>query len=302
SMKLEGRRITFLGDVHVQNETGWLRTRKLVAQTTEDIRFDGAGGGGRPQLEQLECWEGAVAEFDQRDLGGVTSRQHVEVQSLRANHVTGALDGMGPGHIDSVHYSKGPAALLALPAGGGGGAQAPGLVPAGPPQLRHLHIDFLREIEGNLRTSSVAVHGNVEAVYGPVAAWDQRLAMTPGGNPGVGEVWITADKLGVTESPMARVQAPQQKQFELTAEGHANIEGRDAQQGEFNAYGHRARYDQSKGTFILEGDGVTPATIEQRAPNGGPSSPFKAQRMEFNQETGSVKAVGGQGQFHQVPK
>ncbi|MBA3480541.1 MAG: hypothetical protein H0T51_01890, partial [Pirellulales bacterium] len=42
SMKLEGRRITFLGDVHVQNETGWLRTRKLVAQTTEDIRFDGA--------------------------------------------------------------------------------------------------------------------------------------------------------------------------------------------------------------------------------------------------------------------
>jgi hypothetical protein len=303
SMKLEGRRITFLGQVEVRNDSGWLHTEKLIAQTTEDIRFDGAGGGGRPQLEQLECWEGAVAEFYQRDLSGVISRQHVEVQSLRANHVTGALDGMGPGHIDSVHFSKGPAALLALPAaGGGGGAQAPGLVPAGPPELRHLHIDFLREIRGNLRTSSVAVHGNVEAVYGPVASWDQRLAMTPGGNPGVGEVWITADMLGVTESPMARLQAPQQKQFELTAEGHANIEGRDSQQGEFNAYGHRARYDQSKGTFILEGDGVTPATIEQRGPNGGPSSPFKAQRMEFNQQTGSVKAIGGQGQFNQVPK
>lgn len=296
SMKLEGRRITFLGDVQVTNAAGWLRTRRLVAQMTADVRFDGAAGGGPPQLEQLECWEGAVAEFEQRDVSGVSSRQHLEVQSLTANQLTGALDGAGPGVIDSVHLATSTGALLALP---GADAPAPPLVQA-QPELRHLHIDFVRGIDGNLRTMSVRVHGDVQAVYGPIANWEQRLTMSPGGTPAAGEVWITADTLGVTEDPAAKLAAAPTRQFELEAMHRVTLEGQDPARGAFAAYGHRATYNQAKGLFILEGDGVTPATIEQQQFTGAPSSPQSAQRMIFNQRTGAVRVEGFQhGQFKQ---
>jgi hypothetical protein len=297
SMKLEGRQITFTGDVYVQSTTGWLRTRRLVAKTTADVRFDGAGGQQQPQLEQLECHDGAAAEFDQRDISGVTSRQHIELQSLSVNQLTGAIAGDGPGQIDSVHLSKSPAALLALPANGG--APAPGLIQANP-ELRHLHLDFVRGVSGNLRTRTVNVHGNVQAVYGPIANWDERLAMSPGGVPRPNEVWITCGTLGVTESPVAQLANARTRQVELMAEERVVIEGQDPQKGSFTANGHRAKFDQSKGLFILEGDGITPATIEQQEFPGVPSSPQSAQRIEFNQITGHVRIEGWhKGQFNQ---
>jgi hypothetical protein len=296
SMTLLGNRITFLGDVYVRNEaSGWLRTRRLVAQMTHDIRFD--SGGQTPQLEQLECWEGAVAEFEQHDISGLVGRHHIELQSLQANQLSGNLLGAGPGYIDSVHLSKNPAALLALPQNGV--APPPQLVNA-TPELRHLHIDFIRGVDGNLNTSTVRVHGDVEAVYGPIQNWDQRLAMSPSGSPEPGVVWITSDTLGVTEDPGPKLAGAATRQFELEAIRRVTIEGQDPEQGAFTAHGHRATYNQSKGLFVLEGDGKTLATIEQRKFPGAPSSPQSAQRMIFNQRTGSVRIDGLQkGQFNQ---
>jgi lipopolysaccharide export system protein LptA len=191
---------------------------------------------------------------------------------------------------------------LALPQNAG--APAPELVNA-EPELRHLHIEFVREVDGNLRTSSVRVHGDVQAVYGPVGSWDERLAMSPGGNPGPGVVWITADTLGVTEDPAAKLAKAPTRQFELEATarapGRVTIEGQDPRQGAFTAYGHRSTYNQTKGLFILEGDGITPATIEQQQVPGGISSPQSAQRMIFNHNTGSVRVEGlHKGQFNQI--
>jgi hypothetical protein len=299
SMELDGRRITFLGDVNVKNSTGWLRTQRLVAQTASALNFDGAASGGpAPRIEQLECWEGVVGEFEQRDVSGVSSRQHVQLRSIMVNQATGMISGDGPGTIDSIHLSKSPAAMLALP--GGGGLPAPGLVQTNP-ELRHLHIDFVRAVTGNLPTSTVNVHGDVHAVYGPVANWQERLEMTPGGSPRPNEVWITSDTLGVTQSVAGRLDDPRNRQIELKAEGRVRIEAQHPQQGSFTAFGHRAGYDQAKALFILEWDGQTPATIQRQQVPGGPISPESAQRMMFNLETGAVKIDGHQsGHLQQV--
>ncbi|MCC6492651.1 MAG: hypothetical protein IT424_06495 [Pirellulales bacterium] len=298
SMKLEGRRITFLGDVLVQHPSGRLRTPRLVLQTTQALRLDGSAGNGQPQLEQIECWEGAVAQFEQRDLSGVSSRQFAEVQSLVINQISGAITGSGPGRIDSIHLAGGAGQLLAQPPGGG--PQAPRLVQ--PEQgLRHLHVDFVRAISGNLHTKTVGVEGDVRTVYGPVATWDSRLIMTPSGHPQADEVWITSDRLQVAENPRARLNNQQSRQVELLAEGKVTIEGQAPPQGAFTAYGHRAKYDQSKGNFILEGNGTTPATIEQQPYPGGPRSPSSAHRMLYNHLTGHLKIEGLEGaQFDRV--
>jgi hypothetical protein len=296
SMQLRGRELTFLGDVRVQHESGWLRTRRLVVLTVEPVKFD--GGGPNPQVEQLQCWDGVVAEFDQRDVTGVTSRQHLELQSLQINQSTGEIRGDGPGTIDSVHLSKGAGDFLAAPGGGPAAPAAPRLMNE-PEKLRHLHIDFVRGVGGNLHTKTVNVIGNVEAVYGPVANWEQRLAMSPGGDPGPDTIWITCDDLGVTESPMARINGATARQVELKARGNVVIEGQDKviegqdKQGKmFNATGGEASFDQSKGLFILEGTTTVPATIIQQDRLGAPMSPQSAQRMSYNQNTGIIEVQG----------
>jgi hypothetical protein len=169
------------------------------------------------------------------------------------------------------------------------------------PELRHLHIDFVRGVTGDLRSSTVNVHGDVHAVYGPVANWQDRLAMTPGGAPKPNEVWITCDTLGVTESVVGQMADPRNRQIELKAEGRVTIEGQHPQQGSFTAYGHRAEYDQAKGLFVLEWDGQTPATIQRQQFPGGPISPETAQRMIFNLQTGAVRVDGHQsGHIQQI--
>ncbi|QDT76283.1 hypothetical protein [Lacipirellula limnantheis] len=297
SMQLHGRELTFSGDVRVQHESGWLNTRKLVIVTVAPVSFD--GGGQNPQVELLQCEQGVVAEFEQRDVSGVQSRQHLELQSLQVNQITGEIRGDGPGKIDSVHLAKGAGAFMAPPGGAAAAPAAPRLMNE-EVKLRHLHVDFVRGVGGNLHTKTVNVIGNVEAVYGPVESWEQRLAMSPGGDPGPDTIWITCDQLGVTESPMARVDGANARQVELNAVGNVVIEGQDKQQKMFNATGGRATFDQSKGLFILEGSDTGPATITQQDYLGAPMSPQSAQRMQFNQNTGIVEIQGlHRGSFNQ---
>ena len=289
SMQLRGRELTFLGDVRVQHESGWLKTRRLVVVTVDPVNFD--GGGPNPQVEQLQCWEGVLAEFDQRDVTGVTSRQRVQLQSLLVNQTTGEIRGDGPGTIDSVHLSQGAGNLLAPPGGGATAPAAPRLMNQAV-ELRHLHIDFVRGVGGNLHSKSVNVIGNVEAVYGPVANWEERLAMSPGGDPGPDCIWITCDELGVTESPMARLNGANSRQVELKARGRVRIEGQDKQGKMFNATGGEASFDQGKGLFILEGTDAIPATVIQQDRLGAPMSPQSAKRIKYNQSTGIVEVEG----------
>ncbi len=298
SMQLHGRELTFLGDVRVQHESGWLRTRRLVVRTVEPINFD--GGSQNPQIEQIECWEGVLSEFDQRDVTGVTSHQQLEMQSLQVNQITGEIRGNGPGKIDSIHPAKGAGAFIAVPGGEPAAPAAPRLMNE-EVKLRHLHVDFVRGVGGNLHSKTVQVIGNVEAVYGPVDSWDQRLAMSPGSDPGPDTIWVTCDELGVTQSPMALVNGANTRQVELNAVGRVVIEGQDKAGKMFNATGGSATYDQSKGLFILEGSDTAPATIRQQNYLGAPMSPQSAKRLEYNQNTGVINVQGlHQGSFNQT--
>jgi hypothetical protein len=242
-----------------------------------------------------------LAKFDQRDVTGVSSHQRLETQSLQVNQITGEIRGDGPGKIDSVHPAKGTGAFMAIP----GGERAP---PAAPRlmneevKLRHLHVDFVRGVGGNLHSKTVKVIGNVEAVYGPVDSWEQRLEMSPGGDPGPDTIWISCDELGVTQSPMALVNGATARQVELNAIGNVVIEGQDKARKMFNATGGSARFDQSKGLFILEGSDTAPATITQQDYLGAPMSPQSAHRLEYNQNSGVINVQGlHRGSFNQAP-
>jgi hypothetical protein len=307
AMELNRDRITFTGNVHVQHSDGWLRTRRLAVVLTAPVQFDGAMSSKPPELAQLECWEGAVAEFEQRDsVGALMSRQHIEINSLVVNQITGAIRGEGPGLVDSVHLSKGDGSWIVLPDDVkevNGRLEMPTPiqqdVATGPPQLRHLHVDFVRGVDGNLRTPQVRVFGDVQTIYGPVASWDNRLQMTPGDSPGPDVIWLECDSLQITDSPLARIQAPAANggrrafgQVELTAETNVIIEGEHPEHGAFTLRGHRAAYDQAKTMFVLAGDGRMRANITRQETPGAPFQTQSAQEFIYWQNTGKLKVLG----------
>jgi hypothetical protein len=305
SMKLDRDRIEFAGNVYVENADGWLKTQRLATVLTAPVQFDGAASAQAPEIAQIECWNGATAEFDQRDAAGnVTSHQHVEIESLTVNQITGAITGVGPGHVDSVHLSKGDGAWALLPNGMMGDAAPPPrfddlAAPAEPPRLKHLSIDFVRGVEGNIHAPTVRVFGNVRTIYGPVDSWDQRLKMTPGGTPGPDTFWISCESLTVTESPLTRLQPPaadgSRRAFgliEIVAESRVVIEGIHPQQGAFTVRGGRATYDQAKTLFMLHEDANGPATITYQRTPGGPFEEQPAKKWSYNQTTGELRVEG----------
>lgn len=286
SMELDRDRITFLQNVVARGSGGWLQTERLVARLTAPVRFDGAVRQRQPELAQLECWEGMRANFTQQDAGGTTAEHRLQMESFTANLQTGQLQGKGQGWIESVHLASGSGMF-------GPQAHSPRDSTEPPQRLRFLRVDFQRGVSGNLHQRVVEVFGRVEAIYGPVDSWQQQLRRSLSQGPGEQTIWISCDRLGVRESPMARTQKTERVgALELEATGHVVIEGQDPTRGAFTANANRATYDQQKTMFVLEGDGRKPATLTHQQFVGSTPSESSARKITYWQSTGEVTIEG----------
>lgn len=294
-MELDQDRITFRGKVSALTGDGVLNTERLVAVLNSPVRFDGAAGQARLELEQIECWEGARAEFQQRDTVGLTSMQAMELESIVVNQRTGDIKGEGPGQLESVHLAKGGSPL-------GQFAPATAHLARTAQKLGFLHVDFRRGVVGNLHEQRIEVLGDAKAVYGPVDSWQQKLEMSLRGNPGPGTMWITSDRLGVAQNPASGVTSgPGVGAVELFATGNVTIEGPAGDRGSFTAKAQRASYDQLKTMFILEGDGTHPAELYFEQYEGAPPVINVARKVIYVQATGEVKLEGIiKGEWNQI--
>ena len=294
-MELDQDRITFRGRVSAQMTDGVLNTERLVAVLSGPVRFDGAAQQERSEIQQIECWEGVWAEFHQRDATGVTSKQWLELESIKVNLRSGAIEGVGPGELESVHLSNSSNPMGQFP-------PSASSVPLGGQRLGYLHVDFRRGVGGNLHRREVEVFGNVKAVYGPVDSWQQKLEISLRGTPGPGTIWITSDQLGVAESPMARATRDGGVgAVELSARGNVTIEGPAGERGTFTARAQSATYDQLKTKFVLEGDGTRPAELYHQEYVGAPMVTNSARKVTYTQSTGDVKLEGiVKGEWNQI--
>ncbi len=290
-MELWQDHITFDGNVQVQTVDGTLDTQQMVVGLTAPVQFDGASGPRRIEIAQLECHRGVNALFSQRDALGLASVQTIKLEeSFVANLQNGKLQGTGPGWIESVHLSSGSNPLQNM-ARDNGQARLAATRPAAQPaqRLRFLGVRFNRGIQGNLQSKQVQVYGDVDAVYGPVDAWEQKIPLTKRGMPGPETIWIRCNQLGVAESPLTRLDRSEKSSLgplELIAEGSVIIEGPAGERGNFTTQSRLAKYDQLKKTFILEGTNQLPATITVQEYRGGPRSPTSARKFTYHQETG----------------
>lgn len=302
-MNLTNDRVTFQGDVVARTSAGHLITNRLVAVLSQAIQFDGAAERDQIQLAQIECWEGAAAQFVQRDSIGTTSVHKLFLESILANQLNGDIQGTGPGWLESVHLSTSETAMAPAFADVTPNANFATVAATRPAQhLRYLRIEFTKGVAGSLleRNRHVAVLGNVHAVYGPVDAWEQKLRIAPGESLAPDTVYIESQKLQVAQSPTSRLNpSSRYGSAELMAEGEVAIEGSAGKEGAFFINAHRAKYDQQKSKFMVEGDGVRPAVLTREKFPGGPRDEQSFNSFEYFQGTGEWKATGvGQGRIN----
>jgi len=288
-MELDKDRITFRGQVIARTADGVLNTERLVAVLTDPVNFDGATQQRRTEVEQIECWEGVQAEIQQRDASGVTSKQWLELESIKVNQRTGNIEGVGPGEMESVHLSAGGNPMSRFPS-------ANGSMSRGSQRLGYLYVDFRRGVRGNLHNREIEVFGDAHAIYGPIDSWNQKLRIELSGTPGPGTVWIKSDRLGVAENPLSR---PTRNggfgAAELKARGNVTIEGPYKENGTFTATADRADYDQLKSQFVLEGIPPRFAEMHLQEYVGAVPTVSQYEKITYNLETEQIGVQGFRG-------
>ena len=300
NMELQEGRVTFRGKVRALTGEGVLDTERMVAVLSGPVQFDGTARQRRTEIEQIECWEGVHAQFQQRDQFGLTSMQVIELESIQVNLSTGkphsgAITGQGRGELESVHLTRGGNPLKPVSA-------SKNSFRSGSQRLGYLHVEFRNGLRGNLHHRKIEVMGDARAVYGPVDSWQQKLRILLSDKPGPGTIWITSDKIGVNESPHARRRnLAATEAIELYARGNVTIEGPYQDQGTFTIRAHRADYDHLKSLLILEGDGRRPAEMHLQEYPGAMSSPATYRKFRYNLETEEVNVEGfGGGEWIQL--
>ena len=140
--------------------------------------------------------------------------------------------------------------------------------------LTYLGVDFQRGLRGNIHQRRMEFHQRVEAVWGPVAGWDDRLdPHAPSGLP-EGVVAVSCDVLGVGQVPPAPGRA--RPSMELAAGGNVLVEGES-----FTARSARLTWAEAKDLLVFEGDGRSDAQLFRQLQAGAQPSSASAGKILY---------------------
>ena len=193
------------------------------------------------------------------------------IANLRLDRPSGRLHGDGPGRVTSTRYSKNPFGKSDRNDAKDGRARGGDLV--------FVHVQFERELTGNLFQRQTTIRDQVKAVYGPVSEWTETLAESQVvRGEGTGAV------LSCRELTIAEMGRGDDRGLELQATGNASVEG-SARLGFFTAQAQSITYAESKDVLILAGDGRSDAVLMRRRDLGQPPSKLEARTIYFRPAT-----------------
>jgi len=132
------------------------------------------------------------------------------------------------------------------------------------PRLVYLHVEFSRSVDGNLNARHVEFSDQVQAIFGPVARWEDELDWRNPDAAGEQGAGLKCERLAVGQIGGAGDGSPS---VELEATGSAVVEGQ-----RFLARGARISYSQVKDMLLLAGDGRSDAEF-YRKPRANPLKP-----------------------------
>lgn len=268
-MDFDGRRLAVTDDVFAESTDGWLRCRTMSAVLATPIDLTRGAADGPIEVGRVDCQGGVTIDYRTADAEGQRSHERVRIESLSYDRQSGAIAGAGPGSIRSVRLTQG-----GLP--GVGGADA---------GLGFLRVDFRDQLTGNAEDRQARFTGAVQAVYGPVLAWEQQLPLRSPSGAAPDSVELSCAELRVLESPGAslargaRLGAPLGP-VELQALGGVRIDAAFGDEGgSVIAEAAVASYTQAADRFVLEGDAGQLARLWGRPNANEQYTPAEAQRI-----------------------
>jgi hypothetical protein len=300
-MQFDGHTAHFERSVVAHTATWLIRTETLDAALQRTIDFahpPNPNSKAEPAaLEQLVCSGGprGVVELENRSTNetGLSSIDRMEAPDLALNRTTGGIDAHGPGWVSSVRRGAAAAASRTTPPGGPqakpkavANKKPPAQAPSDPNALSFLAVHFARSISGNMYRRELTFSNQVKCIYGPVLAWDAKLDVENPDQAGPDAINLTTDSLTVREAPGR--QAGQPGWLELETEGNTQADGMG-----ITARSHRLTYAQEKSLMVLEGDGVSNASVFRQTTPGGPVSTTAASRILFWPSTSRIEVDNG---------
>jgi hypothetical protein len=283
-MEFDGKVAQFFAGVRSQLDGSEMRCEEMQVTFNRRISFaQDAADGQQAEIHSVLCRDNVDLksyEYENNRLIGVRTAHGFE---FALDQTSGRITSQGPGTL--VLWRRGNGKRMGLEPAAGVRANKP--LAAEPAEWEYTRIDFKGQMEGNTHDRTTTFRYLVHVVYGPVSSSteviDEEKMPKDGG-------WISCHELTLTQQPATKT-AP--AYVTMRAIGNAELDGRS-----FHAVAHMVTYDESKGLYVLTGDGQRNATIwQEKVPGAGPRSQ-NGSRMEFNPSTNSLKITGaayGQG-------
>jgi len=271
-MDFDGLTARFIDRVVTHSGDSTLEAGSLDVVLDGPIDFSPAGGPSSDdrQVARVACGGGVRIRTVGQGDDGSRSVERLYTRDLVLDRVSGDVVGNGPGRLESVRLGQ-PPGMPAVP-GESGGPQA--AAPPRPDELNFLGIDFQRGLRGNIGRRILEFHQRVEAIFGPVASWEETLdPHDPRGLP-PRAVRISTDTLGAGQSPP--MPGRQRATLELYAQGNVLVEGES-----FTGRSSRLRWSEAKDLIVFEGDGRTDAQLYRQMKVGAPTSTASAGKILF---------------------
>jgi hypothetical protein len=273
-MDFDGLTARFVDQVVTSARGSVVRAGSLDVVFNRPVEFTAARQqppGLRPDVARIACGSGVKVESETTSQDGAKSMERLFVRDLVIDRTTGDVTGTGPGRLTSTRFGQAPA--MALPAAGPA-APAAAPQPARPDELTFLGVDFQRGMRGNLERRVMEFHQRVEAIWGPVAGWNDTLdPRAPTGLP-PRVVTISSDVLGVGQVPPAPGQ--RRGSIEIAAGGNVLVEGEA-----FTARSARLTWSEAKDLLVFEGDGRSDAQLFRQAKIGAATSSASAGKILY---------------------
>jgi hypothetical protein len=272
-MDFDGLTARFIDRVVTASGEGHLEAGSLdvVLDRPFDFSAMSAGGShGQADVARISCGSGVKIHNVTQLEGGSRSVERLYVRDLMIDRATGNVFGNGPGRLENVRLGQAPG--FENPTGLAGTSAQPPSPRAD--ELTYLSVDFQRGIAGNLGQRALEFQQRVEAIFGPVASWEDTLDVHAAQGLPPRTVRISSDVLGVGQTPPLPGQ--RRGSMELNAAGNIRVEG-----DTFTGRSSRLSWSEAKDLIVFEGDGRSDAQLYRQERVGSPISTASAGKIHY---------------------
>ena len=274
-MDFDGLTARFIDRVVTSSGEGRLEAGSLDVVLDRPFDFSQmAAGGSRGQADvaRIACGSGVKIHNVSGTTDGSRSVERLYVRDLLIDRTTGNVLGNGPGRLENVRLGQAPG--FEAPSGLAGPGQPSPPPQAKPDELTYLAVDFQKGLSGNLGRRVLEFQQRVEAIFGPVASWDDTLDPRDARGLQPRAVRISSDLLGVGQTPP--LPGMRRGSMEMYATGNILVEG-----DTFTGRSSRLSWSESKDLIVFEGDGRSDAQLYRQERVGAPTSSASAGKIFY---------------------